>query len=81
MRYLGEVSEKMKVKEYTHIHMILERETVFRSFKHIINEHLRVVPETYIASVVCHLLNLLLAPFPFLKLLNEGGIAFVDETI
>ncbi len=61
--------------------MLLEKEVVFRSVKHIINEAMRGSSDTYLAAVISHFFNILLAPFPFLELLNEGKIEYVDETI
>ena len=54
---------------------------MLRSAKHIFNEYLRDTPDTYLSSVISHLLNILLAPFPFINLMDEGKIEFVDKTI
>ena len=76
MRYLGEVERAMKEKNYQHIKVLLEKEAVYRSFKHIINDHMRETSDTYLSSVIAHLLNLLLAPFPMIDAMNEGKIEF-----
>jgi hypothetical protein len=67
MRYLGVVAEKFKDKEYNHIKILLERECIFRCAKHLINEQMRESSNTYLGAVVAHLLNLLLAPLPFIE--------------
>jgi hypothetical protein len=61
--------------------MMVEKEVVLRSSKHIFNEHIRDTPDTYLSSVISHLFNILLASFPFIDLLNEGKIAYIDNTI
>jgi protein TIF31 len=66
MRYLGFVFSEIKDKELNHLKTLLEREAVFRSAKHIFNECLRETSDTYLASVISHLFNILLAPFPFI---------------
>jgi len=81
MRYLGEVAKQSKPKNFYHVGLLLEKEAVFRSFKHILNDCMRLSSETYLSSVIAHLLDILLAPFPYLELLDEGQVAFVDETI
>lgn len=81
MRYLGAVAEHIKDKELNHLKTMLEREIVFRSVKHIINEQIRDCPDTYVSSVISHLFNILLAPFPFIDKLNDGTIKFEDHTI
>jgi hypothetical protein len=45
---------------------MIEREIVFRSAKHIINEHIRESSDTYLSSTISHIFNLLLAPFPLI---------------
>lgn len=60
---------------------MLEKEVVLRSSKHIFNEYIRETPDTYLSSVIAHLFNILLASFPFIDLLNDGKITFVDNTI
>lgn len=70
MRYLGAVAELLKGKEYNHLSTLIEREIVFRSAKHIFNEHIRESSDTYLASTISHLFNLLVAPFPLLDKLN-----------
>jgi hypothetical protein len=57
---------------------LLEREVVFRAFKHIINEQMRNSSDTYLSSVISHLFNLLFAPFPLMDEMNEGKIVFID---
>jgi hypothetical protein len=81
MRYLGVVAESIKDKELNHLKILLEKEIVLRSAKHLYNEHLRESSDTYLSSVISHLLNLILAPFPFIDLMNEGKIEFIDHTI
>ena len=81
MRYLGAVANDLKDKELNHLKTIIEREVVQRSAKHILNEHLRNSNDTYLSSVISHLLNILLAPFPFLDKLNDGSITFADQTL
>lgn len=78
MRYLGAVSKELNEKELNHLKTMLEREVVFRSAKHIFNEHLRDCSDTYLSSVISHLFNILLAPFPFIEQLNEGKIEYID---
>jgi hypothetical protein len=34
--------------------------------------------DTYLSSVICHLLNLLLAPFPLIEEMNAGRVTYVD---
>jgi hypothetical protein len=75
---LGTLLDTIKDKDLSHLKILLEKEIVLRSVKHIFNEHLRDSSDTYLSSVISHLLNLLLAPFPFLELLNEGKIDYVD---
>jgi hypothetical protein len=53
---------------------LLEKEIVLRCAKHILNEHIRDSPSTYLADVISHFLNLLLAPFPQIDMMNEGKI-------
>jgi len=74
MRYLGEVYNQIKDKELNHLKVLLERESLFRATKHIFNEYIRDCPDTYLSSVVSHILNLLLASTPMIKKLNEGVI-------
>ncbi len=81
MRYIGEVYKQIKDKELNHLKVLLERESVVRATKHIFNENIRDCPDTYMSSVVSHLLNLLLAPYPMLQKLNDGSIAYQDLTI
>lgn len=81
MRYLGAVADQIKDKELNHLKTLLEREVVFRSVKHIFNEHIRESTDTYLSSTISHLFNILLAPFPLIDQLNEGKIAFEDRTI
>jgi len=64
-----------------HLKTLLEREVVFRSAKHIFNEHIRESPDTYLSSTISHLFNILLAPSLFLELLNDGKIQYEDNTI
>ena len=81
IRYLGKLAEKVKESKSHYIKTTLEKEVVLRCFKHIMNEQIRDSNETYLSSVIAHLFNLLLAPFPFLKEWDEGKIEFVDNTI
>lgn len=67
MRYLGTVANEIKDKELNHLKTLLEREAVFRSAKHIFNEHIRESSDTYLSSTISHLFNILLAPFPFIE--------------
>lgn len=60
---------------------MLEKEVILRCAKHIFNEHIRETPDTYLSSVIAHLFNILLASFPFVDLLNDGKITYVDNTI
>lgn len=78
MRYIGAVAKELNDKELNHLKILLEREAVFRSAKHLINEHIRESSDTYLASTISHLFNLLLAPFPFIAQLNEGKITYED---
>jgi hypothetical protein len=66
----------VKDKDLYHIQHILEKEVVFRSFKHILNESMRGCSDTYLSSVISHLFNILFAPFPFIQLLNEGKVVY-----
>lgn len=81
MRYLGEVNKQLEQREFPFLRAMIEREVVFRSAKHIFNQHIREASDTYLSSVICHLLNIFLAPFPFLDQLNEGVITYVDKTL
>lgn len=81
MRYLGAVNNVLKDTELTHFKVMLEKEVVFRSIKHIFNEQLRDSSNLYLSSVITHLFNLLLAPYPLIDLLNEGKIVYVDSTV
>jgi hypothetical protein len=81
MRYLGQVAEELAKTELNHLKTMVEREIIFRSAKHIFNEHIRESSDTYLSSTISHLLNLLLAPAPLLKLLNEGRIQYEDTTV
>jgi hypothetical protein len=81
MRYLGAVDTVLKDTELSHLKVMLEKEVVFRSVKHIFNEQLRDSSNLYLSSVITHLLNLLLAPHPLIELLNEGKITYVDYTV
>jgi hypothetical protein len=81
MRYLGAVADVLKEKELNHLKIMIEKEVVMRCSKHIFNEYIRDTPDTYLSSVIAHLFNTLLAPFPFLDMLNEGKIEYVDNTI
>lgn len=81
MRYLGLIADLVKDKELYHVKLLLEREVVFRCFKHILNEEMRLSSDTYLSSVISHMLNLLLAPFPFLELMDSDKITYIDETI
>ncbi len=74
MRYLGAVMKKFKDSSFNHMQFLLEKEIVLRAAKHILNDYMRVAPATYVSSVVAHLMNLLLAPFPMLDLIEEGKI-------
>jgi protein TIF31 len=77
MRYLGEVAKALvrhPDKEALHFSVLLEKEVVLRSFKHIINEQLRESSNLYLSSVISHMLNMLLAPHPLIEALNEGKI-------
>jgi hypothetical protein len=74
MRYLGAVAQELKDKELNHLKILIEREVIFRTSKHLINEHIRESSDTYLSSVISHLLNITLAPFPFIHALNEGAI-------
>jgi hypothetical protein len=81
MRYIGAVNEEIKETNLSHLKILLEKEAIIRCAKHIINESIRDAPETYVSSIVSYLLNCILAPFPFLDLMNEGKIVFQDQTI
>jgi Translation initiation factor eIF3 subunit 135 len=70
MRYLGHIADLIKDKDFYHVKLLLEREVVFRCFKHILNEEMRLSSDTYLSSVISHLFNILLAPFPFIDLMN-----------
>ena len=74
MRYIGELYRAVQDKELAHLKALLEREAVVRSVKHLFNEHLRETPDSHISSVLAHLFNLLLAPFPLIEKLEEGSI-------
>lgn len=81
MRYLGAVAESIKDKELNHLKTLIEREIVYRSAKHIFNEHIRESSDTYLSSTISYLFNILLAPFPLIEQLNDGRISFEDQTI
>ena len=76
MRYIGEVAKLVADKELAHLKTLLEREALVRSIKHLFNEQLRETPETHISSVLAHLYNLVLAPFPLLEKLEDGSIKY-----
>jgi protein TIF31 len=78
MRYLGHLSNQLKESDSNHLKFMLEREVVFRCCKHIFNEYIRSTCDPYISSVIAHLLNILLAPFPFLDYLNQEKIEYID---
>lgn len=78
MRYLGAVANEIKSTELNHLKTLLEREAVFRSAKHIFNEHIRESPDTYLSSTISHLFNILIAPFPLIEQLNSGTISYED---
>jgi protein TIF31 len=81
IRYIGEVYKQIKDKELNHLKVLLEREAVFRAAKHLINEYIRDCPDTYLASVMSHLLNMLLAPQPMIQKMDDGTITYKDVTI
>ncbi|MFS8159932.1 MAG: hypothetical protein ACMG6E_06925 [Candidatus Roizmanbacteria bacterium] len=81
MRYLGKIADLVKDKDLYHIKLLLEREVVFRCFKHILNEEMRLSSDSYLSSVISHLFNILLAPFPFIEMMDQDKIVFIDETI
>jgi hypothetical protein len=80
MRYLGAVQTELKDKELNHLKVMIEREVVFRSAKHLFNEYIRESSDTYLSSTISHLLNILLAPSPFIEQMNEGKIQYEDNT-
>jgi hypothetical protein len=67
MRYLGYIAEQVKGKALIHLKVLFEKEVVFRSAKHIFNEQIRESSDMYLSSVISHLFNLLLAPFPLIE--------------
>ena len=71
MRYIGSIASSIKEKELNHLKVLLEKEAVLRSAKHLFNKYLRESSDTYTSSVISHLLNILVAPFPFIEKLNE----------
>ena len=69
---------------FTHIKMILEREILLRSAKHVFNRVLKEESgegELHFNQIISHLLNCLLAPSFFRDHLNSGKIKVVDESI
>jgi len=61
---------------------MLERETVVRSLKHIINNFIRdCESDELIASLISHIFNCLFAPKDFLKRLDDGTIKFGGNTL
>lgn len=81
MRYLGYIYSQLNEKEANHLKAMIEKEAVMRSCKHIFNEYIRESNDTYLQSVISHLFNLLLAPFPMIDAMNEGKISYVDQTL
>jgi hypothetical protein len=55
---------------------MLEKEILMRTLKHVINQWMRDSPEPFLAQVVSHFLNIVLAPQPFLKQLESGDIKY-----
>lgn len=65
MRYLGEVAKHFENNaNFIHLKILLEKEVILRSAKHIFNEQIRESSNLYLSSVISHLLNMLLAPIP-----------------
>ena len=70
--------------EYKHLKVSLEREVVMRSAKHVINRLLKEdkgESDLFLANVVTHLLNCLLAPNEFLTRLDQGRLKPADTSV
>ena len=80
MRYIGHLAKEIESKELNHLKTLLEREAVMRSCKHLFNEYLRETADTHLSSLLAHLFNLVLAPFPLLEKLEEGSITYQSSS-
>ena len=70
--------------DYKHIKILLEKEVVVRSAKHVFNRILkeeRGESDLFLADVVSHLLNCLLAPHDFLTRLDQGKLKHLDQSV
>lgn len=82
MRYLGHVQEELKDKNMTQLKNLVERETVLRCMKHIFAKQLREgSSEETLAPLVSHLLNCLLAPTEFQKLMDEKKVVVQPQSL
>jgi hypothetical protein len=56
---------------------MLEREVVLRSLKHILNKYIKDCESNELLGATCsHILNCLLAPKEFIKRLDDGSVAY-----
>ena len=80
MRYLGHVLAKLnELEHYKHLKLLVEKEILYRSAKHVYNKYIKDTPDSFIPAFVAHFLNCLLAPYPLLDSLNEGRIAYKES--
>eukprot|EP01017_Pseudomicrothorax_dubius_P027676 TRINITY_DN3223_c0_g3_i3.p1 TRINITY_DN3223_c0_g3~~TRINITY_DN3223_c0_g3_i3.p1 ORF type:complete len:267 (-),score=104.62 TRINITY_DN3223_c0_g3_i3:3-803(-) len=75
MRYIGRVHKILGDKEVSPLKLLLERVAIARSLKHIFNEAMSEVPETYLSETITHLLNCVFAPSHLIAALNEGTVS------
>ena len=72
IRYLGRIYKQLE--EQKHIQMLIQRDLVIRSFRHVFIELVRECSPYFLQDLVSHLLNCLLAPEELLKALNNRKI-------
>jgi hypothetical protein len=61
---------------------MVERETILRSLKHLLNKYIRdCKSDELLSALIAHLLNCLLAPKDFLKKMDDGIIKTDISTI
>lgn len=79
IRYLGKVLSTIEEGKFPHVRLLLERNIVARSCKHLVQQLLQKADPENISLLVSHLLNVLLAPFYQLDKLNTGKIALTPK--
>ena len=78
------IGQLQMMGEFKHIKALLEKEVVVRCAKHVFNRILkeeRGESDLFLADVVSHLLNCLLAPHDFLTRLDQGKLKHVDQSV